>query len=91
MLKLIIPDQFFAACTVRMSFPSFTLTYLPSPQLAVHRGGHQVPLSKMSADCLAHFYVRSDVYSMGLVLWEMCRRTVTGEGEKYGCVRCVGV
>ena len=49
------------------------------------------PLSNMSADCLAHFYTRSDVYSMGLVLWEMCRRTVTGEGEECVYVKSEGV
>ena len=30
---------------------------------------------------LVQHYIRSDVYSMSLVIWEMCRRTVTGGGD----------
>ncbi|KAL5499515.1 hypothetical protein EMCRGX_G010949 [Ephydatia muelleri] len=30
-------------------------------------------------------YIMSDVYAMALVIWEMCRRTVTGEGDCDPC------
>ena len=41
---------------------------------------------KMSVDSLVRFYVHADVYAMALVIWEMCRRTVTDTGNWEICI-----
>eukprot|EP00731_Ephydatia_muelleri_P035178 Em0102g3a len=39
----------------------------------------------MSAQRQVQHYIMSDVYAMALVIWEMCRRTVTKEGDCDPC------
>ena len=46
---------------------------------------------KMSVDSLVRFYVHADVYAMALVIWEMCRRTVTDTGNWELCIRVSSV